>query len=103
MILCVCKYGHSRSVAATRLLHRHGLEAIACGWHTNPKLLLQLCDMADRIIVLEASYRAYIPLHHWEKLSICDVGADKWRNPYDDELIELLKPMIDKVVQSMQA
>lgn len=102
MILCVCKYGHSRSAAAVRLLHRRGMEAVAIGWHTSPETLKQLATLADTIIVMQGIYREYIPFQHRLKVIVMDVGSDIWRNPYDDELCAKLQPMIDNVIGKAQ-
>lgn len=89
--LCVCQYGHSRSVAMVRALHHLQLQAVACGWMTAPAALPTLCQWANSIVVLEASFVAHIPQEYRDRVVVCDVGRDRWSNPYHPELTALCR------------
>ncbi len=93
--LCVCQYGHSRSVALTRVLHHHNIPAVACGWQTAGEFLEWLCMKADRILLLEESFSQYIPLGYRDRCVVLDVGRDRWSNPYHPELLQLLTTMCE--------
>ena len=102
--LCVCKFGHCRSVAACRLLHRQYREAVACGWLTAPSALWFLSAWWDRVILLDNEITVEDVLRTLprdeSRIIQVDIGPDKWRSPYDDELIELLKPIIQLVIEN---
>lgn len=50
--LCLCQYGHSRSVALARLLHSRGIPAVAAGVWTGGSAIAVLSEWADVIAVL---------------------------------------------------
>lgn len=94
MHLCVCTYGHCRSVALTRVLHSCGLEAVAVGHHTSPKWLAIMSAVAEKILLLDEDMRRHImPMHH-HKIVVMHVGHDRWVNPYHKELNELLRGLV---------
>ena len=84
--LCVCQYGHSRSVAMVRALHHVQLPAVACGWMTAPDALPALCQWAHVVVVMQEEFQQYIPAAFKDKIVVCDVGHDRWSNPYHPEL-----------------
>lgn len=86
-ILCVCQYGHSRSVALSRILHHRNISAIAMGWQTAGDAIDVGCQWADKIAVLESSYLSRIPEQHRDKVVIVDVGKDIWSNPHNADLL----------------
>ena len=89
--LCVCQYGHSRSVALTRVLHRDKVEAAAVGRMTAPAALAVLAEWADVIAVLDRAFVAKLPAEHRHKVTDnFHVGPDVWSNPYSRELDALL-------------
>lgn len=89
--LCVCQYGHSRSVAMVRALHHVKLPAVACGWMTAPQAMPTLCEWADVIVLMQESFRTYIQDEWADKIVVCDVGHDRWSNPYHPELSALCR------------
>lgn len=91
--LCVCHWGHSRSVALARLLHSKGQGAVAIGFASNGGAMDVLATWADRIFVLQADYRQYVPEEHQDKIVVFDVGPDRWVNPYHPELRAILERM----------
>lgn len=94
--LCVCQYGHSRSVCLTRVLHGRGDEAVAVGWMTSGSALDGLAEWADTICVLEAAYASHVPSRHLRKVVVLDVGRDRWSNPYHPELFSILSDLVSQ-------
>jgi hypothetical protein len=95
--LCVCQYGHSRSVALARVLHGCGETAVAIGWHTSGNAIGTLGEWADRIIVLQADFARFVPHQYRQKLvaaELFDVGPDRWVNPYHTELNAILRERV---------
>lgn len=93
--LCVCQYGHSRSVAMTRVLHARGLQAVAVGWYTSPDWLIALSHAADKIIALESKCIVHIPETCRNKIILMDIGPDRWSDPYNAELYAMLSRLVD--------
>lgn len=94
LYLCVCQYGHSRSVALCRVLHAKGQQAIAVGWYTTPQWLPYLCRTADKILLLESHYINLIPKEQQYKIIDFHIGPDVWSNPYNKDLFTLLEQMV---------
>jgi len=95
--LCVCTYGHSRSVALARTLHHRGYAAIAVGWMTSGRWLDIACDNADTIFVMDDSAIQNINLDFRDKIDrACIVGHDQWSNPYNNDLLMLCENNLDK-------
>lgn len=94
--LCVCQYGHSRSVALARRLHARHVPAIACGVSTAGPWLIPLTDWASHVLLLDDALRGAIPAAHGGKVVSFHVGPDRWVNPYHPELAALLETMIDQ-------
>lgn len=101
--LCVCQYGHSRSVACARGLHGRGVVAVACGWMTAGSALPVLCEWADKIIVLCGHAPSRIPTKFHAKLVTFPVGSDKWSNPYHPELQQVIEGMISNLLPDVPA
>jgi hypothetical protein len=91
--LCVCQWGHSRSVALCRVLHHHGHVAIAVGIQRSGDGLTVLSDWADHILTLETGFAEFIPPQYRHKVIDFHVGPDRWSNPYNQELLKLLEGM----------
>lgn len=95
-VLCVCQYGHSRSVAACRAFHARGVPTVACGVATSGSALTVLAEWADRICVLDDALSGAIPLTYRDKIVSLHVGPDRWVNPYNAELREIIETLIDE-------
>ena len=90
--LCICQYGHSRSVACTRILHLHGKDAVAIGWSTaGAEAIRLLSAWADKILLCDGQAKHYIQLIHTDKVLNFDPGPDKWSNPYNQELLDIFE------------
>ena len=88
-------FRNSRSVALGYVL-KYGLghDSIACSWEKNsPETIAMLCAWADRVIVVEGHMVEKIPQMFHVKLSVYDVGPDRWFNGLHPELIEILSEM----------
>jgi hypothetical protein len=94
--LCVCQWGHSRSVAAARALHYAEQSAIACGWQTAGDGLPVLCDWATDILILSDEFREKIPEAYRHKITSLHVGHDVWANPYHPELFAIVKGLLER-------
>lgn len=90
--LCLCRCGHSRSVALSRIFHKYGIPAVAAGADTaGPDALRVLSQWADRVIVLEEKFAAAVPDVSRPKVFAMDIGPDRWSNPYHPELLALVE------------
>lgn len=97
--LCICQWGHSRSVALTRVLHGKGQQAVAVGWAGGSTAIDTLSKWADKILVLESSFASYVPENQRHKVVDFHVGVDRWSNPYNQDLLNLLKGMVEERLQ----
>lgn len=88
-VLCVCHYGHSRSAAMVRMLHKRKIEAICLGVLTSSyETITHLSQWADIVIAMTASLGEEIqPLIGDKQLLICETGPDIWSNPYHPDLL----------------
>lgn len=92
--LCVCQWGHSRSVCLTRVLHEKGLQAVACGVSGSSEAVAYLAKEAGTIFLLQPHFVTAIPESERYKVVLLDVGPDRWVNPYNQELHGILKQML---------
>jgi predicted protein tyrosine phosphatase len=92
----MCQGGNVRSVAIGYVLkYQYGIDAIACSWEANTQETRDmLCNWADSVIVMEASFAQYIPQKYHSKLQVMDVGPDMWGNSLHPQLIELIQKRI---------
>lgn len=93
--LCICQCGHSRSVAMTRVLHHLGYPAVAIGAEHSGDAINQLAPWADKIIVMELRFAGFVPSHLRDRVVVFDVGPDRWSNPYNQELLGILRKKFD--------
>ncbi len=93
-VLCICTYGHSRSVALTRILHELKHPAVAIGYSTSGDAAVPLSQWADVIALLSPEARCCIPAEHARKIVDFNVGPDRWSNPYNQELLGILGKMV---------
>ena len=97
--LCVCHYGHSRSVALVRVLHGKGIEAVAAGAFTaGSQFLRAACEQATHIFVMEPHFLEQIPHEERDKVVCLNVGPDKWSNPYNQELLALCEKLLEETL-----
>lgn len=94
--LCVCTYGHSRSVALVRELHHHGIPAVACGHATAGDGLYTLSGWADVIALVAGEGLTRIPENCRHKVVSFDVGPDRWSNPYNAELAGIMRDKLNR-------
>lgn len=94
--LCICHYGHSRSVALCRVLHGMGINAVAAGTGTAGTAIDVLAGWADVIAVMVPEAKSKIPTEFHSKIRDFSVGPDRWSNPYNQELLAILKKKIEE-------
>ena len=94
----MCEGGTVRSVAmAYSLKYSFGQDALACSWAKNsPETIALLCEWADWIIVLQEKFTKYIPENCAHKMRVFDVGPDRWGNPLNKELVEMVSEQVQK-------
>lgn len=98
--LCVCQYGHSRSVAMARTLHGMGYYAMAAGvGTTDSEGLSRLAGWADKILVMQPHFANRIDPAYLEKVVVMDVGHDQWSNPYNRDLLALCRRLVDEKLE----
>lgn len=95
--LCICQYGHSRSVALARLLQEKGNKAVAIGVGTGGDAVEPLSDWAEIIYVLQPHYIKYVPERNKSKIKVIDVGPDIWSNPYNTDLRKILEEKLASI------
>lgn len=95
-ILCVCEGGNVRSVACAYLLkYMHGQDALAVSFAKNSvDTILMLVIWADKIVVMQREMEAIVPSIYQQKVSVYDVGPDKWGNAFHPQLLEKIEAMI---------
>lgn len=96
-ILCLCEGGSCRSVALAFLLkNKYGQDAIAAGWRLNTfNTLEMLYNWSDMIICLETYMKEKIDPKFHNKVSVMDVGPDRFFQ-INKELLNILDEMIQK-------
>lgn len=99
-VLCVCRGGQVRSVAARSVLHNHfGFrKVIAAGWETNDEVTIDsLCGWADAVVIVgrgadwKASGLVSTPVN---KTLYVEVGPDVWGRYDHPELLATLLPKL---------
>lgn len=98
-ILCLCQYGHSRSVALAREFHGRNIAAVAMGVGTAGPWLDAACEAATAICLLDDALIGAIAERHRHKVTSFHVGADRWVNPYHPELAAILRPMVSRFME----
>lgn len=99
--LCVCQYGHSRSVGLARCIRKlnGGHEAASVGWESAPSALPYLCSWAEVIFVVEESHLEKIQPWHHDKVVLLDLGPDIWSNPYHPDLYAKCLELLGRYLQ----
>jgi len=92
--LCICQYGHSRSVALARVLHGRGHQAVPVGAGTSPAAIPLLADWADHIVIVQPQFLSAVPAAYHKRTKLFDVGRDRWSNPYNTELLDIFTKMV---------
>lgn len=93
----VCEGGNVRSVALAFQLKCKRQDAIACSWRFNhPDTQKWLFHWADRIVIMQKKFKAYIPEEFHHKLRVLDVGEDRFGNAFHPELQAGIAPIVDE-------
>lgn len=89
-IITVCAAGLCRSVAMADVLkcHFRDTDVVPVGVDLNSdEIKTILFTWADKIILMEKEFIDRISHEFADKILICDVGPDIWKNPKHPELI----------------
>jgi len=100
--LCLCEGGNVRSVSLAWILKDHFHQnALAASWRWNlPETLDALYTWADYIIVMQGIFIEKIPLFYHSKVRVADVGPDRFGNPFHQDLVQILMPLVEKWSQN---
>jgi predicted protein tyrosine phosphatase len=92
-VLTICSAGTVRSVAmAHRLKHDYGIDAVPLGHDLNSQDTIdKMSDWADLILVMQPKYAEGILKRNAHKVVVADVGMDRWANPLNPELQEMVR------------
>ena len=98
-ILCICQNGNCRSVATRYCLKQRGYRnVIAIGWHnTTDATLKMLGDWADIILVAKPYHAEYLASGRNKVNKQFTIGDDKWNNPMNKELHEIINKQLDLI------
>ena len=96
-ILCICQNGNCRSVGIRYCLKKRGYKnVIATGWNnTSSETLEMLCDWADKILVAKSQHGDMLPSGKEKVDAQFTIGDDKWLNPMNKELHEIVNKQLD--------
>lgn len=91
-ILCVCEAGVVRSGAmAFMLKYEFHQDAIAASHaRTSDETMLMLSNWADLIIPMGEEFIKRIPMQNLHKVHVVPIGPDRWRNPLNQELLDIV-------------
>ena len=102
-VVCICRGGQVRSVAARYVLaDKFGFrKVLACGWEKNDnETVTMLCEWADVIFVVGSAHSWNIPAEQFRhKAYMLNVGPDRWGHYGNQELVDILTPMIENLVK----
>lgn len=103
-VLVVCRAGTIRSVALAhilRVLFKYDVIPVS-GEYNEYKTKRNLCEWADKIIIVQEEYKKYIPLGYDKKLVLCNIGRDKWHDPFDTELTDRIYRVLSKLKPKLE-
>lgn len=93
-ILCLCNQGNNRSVQFAHLLRYWRHDTLPAGTETNsPETLAMLCNWADVIITTDTTQ--IVPDEYKSKVKLWDVGKDSYPRPFNDELNEIARDILN--------
>lgn len=90
-IVTVCGAGLVRSVALADVLKLHfePTDVLCVGMDKNSEATQHmLFDWADKIVLMTQDFMGRIPIEHKSKTFVCEVGADTYKTPKNQELID---------------
>lgn len=101
-VLCICRNGQVRSVAARYILSMmfEFRKVIACGWELNDKDTVQmLYDWADVVLIVGRPSEWNLPLPK-DKVRAIDIGPDIYGDYTHPALLDVLLPKIKALFDS---
>lgn len=104
-VVCICRGGQVRSVAARYILsERFGFrKVLACGWEKNDHDTVEmLCRWADAILIVGSAKQWVVEGKvDWifNETALIDIGPDVYHRYNHPELINILTPIIEAMVE----
>lgn len=102
-VLCVCRNGQVRSVAARYILADwYGFRRVlACGWALNDaETLGMLCSWAEAVLLVGRPSQWYIEAIPANKCIPVEIGPDTYGDYRHHELLKLLVPRIEALLDA---
>ena len=99
-ILTVCNQGNCRSVGTRRQLNKRGYRNVIAigGANTSGELLMMLCNWADKVLLAKPDHILFLLDIGMKKVDKrFTIGEDKWHNPMNSELREIVKSQLDLI------
>ena len=98
----LCQGGNVRSVALGYILkYGQNVDCVALSWEKNsPETLAMMFDWADEIYVMQDEFKKYVPEKFSEKLTVVDVGPDRWGCSLNPELLAIAGHEYNKAVRA---
>lgn len=96
--LCVCAAGTVRSGAlAFSLKYNFYQDAVTLSHECNePEVFALLSKWADHIILLRPYFIKKVPVEFYSKVRVMDIGTDRWGNPLNKELQNIVSQEIQR-------
>jgi len=100
-VIIFCSAGAVRSVTMAFCLRHTGdrdkFDVFVGALHsTSEEAIRFICTWADRIVVMESGMEDDIPMEFLEKITVCDVGPDVWKQSLHPELVAKCILLIEK-------
>lgn len=100
-ILVVCDEGNNRSVTIAHQLKYWNHDVLSCGLTRNgPETLEMLFNWAERIILVEKMHIAKMPTliadNFAGKMQLWDVGPDTYPRPFNPELLQKVRRLMQE-------
>lgn len=103
-VVCICRGGQVRSVAARYILADHfGFrKVLACGWEKNDEETVRmLCEWADVVLVVGSAdswvlNSSLVPPPN--KTVLINIGEDRWGRYNHPDLVGVLRPKIEELL-----
>lgn len=94
-VIFICAAGCNRSHALNwNAKMMWGFDSVACGWTNNGSALGILAPWADRIVLVEQWDPWFIPEAERKKITILDMGPDRWGQVGHPEMHALAKTLL---------
>ena len=95
-VLCLCQGGNVRSVALAFVLkYEYSEDALAASLEKNsPETLASMMEWAEKIFVVERWMLDWISKMHRDRVTVLEIGPDRWGNSLHPELVALCQSLL---------